>query len=105
MPTKYEKIKDIMVNHPTKGFMAHYHGPSTPSGNPMYHVYPGLMGTNAAGDQKVLGYKYNGQHGQFWRCFLVDDFDDSIQLSNVNPPDIGPVDETRQCCITNIDHT
>ena len=102
---KYTAIKNIKAMG-NKGFRAHYKGPSTPgSSHPVYDVFPGLMGTNTAGEEKVLGYKYHGQNGENWRCFLVADFDDPIQLSPINPPTVGPVDENRQFCIKNIDHT
>ena len=105
MPTpsaKYTEIKTRM--HAGTGFRAHYHGPSTP-GNPEYHVLPCLMGWNAAGQEKVLGFKYNGgNNGEGWRCFLVADFGD-INDSNAHPPTVGAVNESTQVCIDNIDHT
>ena len=103
--SKYDDIKAIMkATGPKKGFRANYNGPSTP-GNPVYHVLPCLMGTNAAGKEKVLGYKYNGgANGEGWRCFLVDDFG-TINESNAPPPTVGAVDEASQICIENIDHT
>jgi hypothetical protein len=110
--SKYDDIKVIMnAPPPKKGFRSKYMGPSTPGHgtgqpHPMYHVLPLLMGTNAAGEQKVLGYKYNGcPNGDGWHCFLVDCFDGPIVQSNAPPPAVGPVDESRQCCIKNIDHS
>ena len=57
------------------------------------------------GDEKVLGYKYNGgANGDGWRCFLVSDFD-AIVESNAPPPAVGAVNEATQLCIKNVDHT
>jgi hypothetical protein len=104
---KYDAIKAIMHNNPGTGFKAHYHGPSTPgNAHPQYFVVPGLLGTNAAGRKKLLGYKYHGSpNGDGWHCFLVDDFDDLPDPDNGNTPNVGAVDENMQNCIKNIDHT
>ena len=102
MPTKYQQIKAVLDDG-TKGFMANYSGPTT-TGNPVYHVFPGLMGTTG-GEERVLGVKYNhGQQGDGWRCFRVAGFS-NIRDSPIRPPTVTPVDEAGQNCIDVIDHS
>jgi hypothetical protein len=102
MSAEYDEIK--RRKNAGIPFQAHFTGGT---GNPLYHLFPGLVGMSrdantGALEERVLCYKYQGNNGQGWRCFSPTKFT-GIHDTNVVPPHIPPIDRARQNCVQAID--
>jgi hypothetical protein len=79
-------------------FKVHFTGGT---GNPEYHLVPGLVGQSRDANtgallERALCYKYQGNNGQGWRCFLPTELTRISDTTVAPPTTIPPIDRLRR---------